>query len=555
MIIQKINTLIKQAMAILSYPDVNFVVDKSKSIKFGDFNTNVAMLLTKTPVGKGKNPMMIAEEICNNIDKRIFDKVEVVKPGFINFYVNASVNEDLFKQIATEDEQFPKFDKTDLVYNVEYVSANPTGYLHIGHARNAVFGDVIANLCKKIGIRVIREYIVNDAGNQMNMLSSSVLLRYKELLGESIELPENSYHGEEIKLVAKELKNEYLGRFINTQINMDTFVIENKEDNELIRTFARNYLLTKIQEDLAAIGTYIDIYYSELEIHKKNLIPETIKMLGDNVYQKDGATWLRTTTYGDDKDRVLIKSDGTPTYFMPDIAYHMIKLNREPKPNKLINIWGADHYSYITRMSIALRCLGYPEDALVVLCMQMVRLVKDGEEFKMSKRSGKSLTLLDLVNAIGKDAARWFLISVSPSTHIELDVDLATKKDNNNPIYYVEYAHARACSILNKGEGYYSFANDVKADLLVDDLEKELLAQLNFYRSTIMNVATNYEPHKLANYIYNLAKLFHSYYGTTKIIDDSDLELTKQRLTLVNAIRIVLRNALSLLGIDAYTNM
>ena len=555
MVVEQIYKYIKQALTILSYPEVNFTVDKSKSTKFGDFNTNVAMLLTKTPVAlmTKKTPMQIAEEISVNINPKIFEKIEVVKPGFINFYLKPEVNKELFDQINNEGEFFPKFEKTNKVYNVEYVSANPTGYLHIGHARNAVFGDVIANLVKKVGNEVIREYIVNDAGNQMNMLSSSVLLRYKELFGMSIELPENSYHGEEIKLVATALKNKFGDKFVNTQINDETFVVVNNEDNIEIRTFARNYLLNQIQEDLAAIGTYIDIYYSELEIHKNNLIPETIKKLGTNVYEKDGAIWLRTTTFGDDKDRVLIKSDGSPTYFMPDIAYHNIKLTREPKPYKIINIWGADHYSYITRMQIALRCLGYPEDVLTVLCMQMVRLVKDGQEFKMSKRSGQSLTLMDLVNAIGKDAARWYLVSVSPSTHIELDVNVATKKDNNNPIYYVEYAHARACSILDRGKDYFDL--NAGADLLVTENDKEILAHLHFFKNTIANAANNYEPQKLATYIYTLAKLFHSYYGSTKIIDETNLELTKQRLALVNAVRVVLRNALALLGINAYTTM
>ncbi|GAA5414571.1 arginine--tRNA ligase [Ureaplasma ceti] len=555
MIIQKINKVIKQALLILSYPEVNFTVDKSKSVKFGDFNTNVAMLLTKTIVGKGKSPMDIAQEIYDNMDKRLFEKVEIVRPGFINFYVSPAVNEELFKQIEAEKDDFPVFEKRNERYNVEYVSANPTGYLHIGHARNAVFGDAIAALSRKVGIDVVTEYIVNDAGNQMNMLSSSVLVRYKELFGQDIALPDNSYHGEEIKLVAQDLKAEFGDKFVNTPINMETFVIEDQEANQEIRTFSRNYLLKQIQDDLAALGTHIEIYYSELEIHKNKLIPKTIEMLGDNVYEQDGATWLKTTKFGDDKDRVLIKSDGMPTYFMPDIAYHMIKLNREPKPTKLINIWGADHYSYITRMSIALRCLGYPEEALKVLCMQMVRLVKDGEEFKMSKRSGKSLTLWDLVDAVGKDAARWFLISVSSQTHIELDVDLATKKDNNNPIYYVEYAHARASSILEKGKEYFNSATDFKADLLTEEVEKDLLAQLNFYKSTLSNVANNFEPHKLANYIYNLAKTFHGYYGTTKLIDETNLALTTQRLTLVHAVKVVLHNALSILGIDAYTNM
>ena len=434
---KKIQDLIEQSLQILSYPEVKFNVEKTKSIKFGDYSSNVALMLKKIkPWGDLKTPIQIAEEIASNINPKMFSKIEVVPPGFINFYLNDVITKELFDCIHSQKEKYPIFEKVDQVYNVEYVSANPTGYLHIGHARNAVFGDVLAKLLSKIGINVITEYVVNDAGNQMNILASSVLVRYKELFGQNITLPDDSYHGLEIIEVAKELKNKFNDAFLNVEINND-FIITNSDVNETIRKFSRDMLLEIIKSDLASLGVHIDIYYSEQEIHKNNLIPITLEKLGNNVYEKDGAIWLQTTKFGDDKDRVLIKSDKTPTYFMPDIAYHDIKLNRPPKPNKLINVWGADHYSYITRMKIALKSLGYSDDIMEVISMQMVRLMKDGSEFKMSKRSGQSLTLKDLVNTLGKDVSRWFMISSSPSTHIELDVDLALKQDNNNPIYYI----------------------------------------------------------------------------------------------------------------------
>lgn len=551
---KKIQDLIEQSLQILSYPEVKFNVEKTKSIKFGDYSSNVALMLKKIkPWGELKTPIQIAEEIASNINPKMFSKIEVVPPGFINFYLNDVITKELFDCIHSQKEKYPIFEKVDQVYNVEYVSANPTGYLHIGHARNAVFGDVLAKLLSKIGINVITEYVVNDAGNQMNILASSVLVRYKELFGQNITLPDDSYHGLEIIEVAKELKNKFNDAFLNVEINND-FIITNSDVRETIRKFSRDYLLEIIKSDLASLGVHIDIYYSEQEIHKNNLIPVTLEKLGNNVYEKDGAIWLQTTKFGDDKDRVLIKSDKTPTYFMPDIAYHDIKLNRPPKPNKLINVWGADHYSYITRMKIALKSLGYSDDIMEVISMQMVRLMKDGSEFKMSKRSGQSLTLKDLVNTLGKDVSRWFMISTSPSTHIELDVDLALKQDNNNPIYYIEYAHARCFSILEKTNFSYKIGQDNFSGLTLE-IEKELIGNLMNFQNIIYNAATTYEPHKIANYVYNIAKLFHSYYGSVMINDQNNIELTNQRLSLVSAVKIILENALSLLGIEAYDKM
>ncbi len=551
---KKIETLIKQALQVLSYPEIDFNVEKTKTIKFGDYSSNVALMLKKVkPWSDLKMPVEIAEEIAKTINPKIFTKIEVVPPGFINFYLNNDNVKELFDLIHSQKEKYPIFEKTNKVYNIEYVSANPTGYLHIGHARNAVFGDVLAKLFSKIGINVITEYLVNDAGNQMNMLASSVLLRYKQLFDIKEELPEDSYHGLEIIDVAKELKNQYNDKFLNVSINCN-FIIENHESREFIKNFSRDILLNIIKSDLASLGVFIDLYYSEQEIHKNNLIPETLAKLGDNIYEKDGAIWLKTSQYGDDKDRVLIKSDKTPTYFMPDIAYHNIKLNRNPMPDKLINIWGADHYSYITRMQIALKSLGYNEDIMNVICMQMVRLVKNGQEFKMSKRSGQSLTLKDLVNTLGKDVARWFMISTSPSTHIEIDVDLALKKDNNNPIYYIQYAHARCFSILEKSNFNYEIGKYSYNELTLD-IEKELIGQIMNFQNIILNSTNTYEPHKIANYIYGLAKLFHSYYGSVMINDLNNPRITYQRLSLVSATKIVIENALNLLGINAYDKM
>ncbi|MDE6289321.1 MAG: arginine--tRNA ligase [Ureaplasma sp.] len=547
------NEIIKErdlAVSKINLKNANYLVEKSKNVSFGDLSSNVALTLSKE---FKKSPMEIAKLIVENIDLSKFKSIEISNPGFINFRLSEKYFSSLISKILVQDKKYPIFNKTGLTYNVEWVSANPTGLLHIGHARNAVNGDVFVSLLEKTGNRVIREYVVNDAGNQMNILASSVLVRYKQLLNIDAELASDSYHGDEIKLVAEALFKKYKNKFINTEIDKETFRITNEKDNLIIRKFARDFLLKQIQEDLAQIGTHIDIYFSELKIHNSGLIPKTIEKLGDNVYEQDGAIWLKTTKFGDDKDRVLIKSDGKPTYFMPDIAYHEIKLNRRPKPVKLIAIWGADHYSYITRMKIALQALGYKAEQLEIACMQMVRLVKNGEEFKMSKRTGQSLTLMDLVNAIGKDASRWFLLSTSISTHLELDVDVATQQDSKNPIYYVEYAHARANTLLNKADKINK--KDINTNLLELDIEKEILNELNFYEICIENAAKALEPHKITNYVYNLAKLFHNYYNNVQVLNIENLELKKQRIALVNAVKNIIRNALDLLGIKAYIKM
>lgn len=554
MIIEDIKQKINNALNELNYPLVDYSIDKSKHITHGDLNTNVAMLLKRTPIGEYLNPFEIAEKIVSKLNKNDFEMIEIVKPGFINFFLKSDTTDELIHTINDQKDDFPHFDKIDEIVSVEWVSANPTGYLHIGHARNAVLGEVISKLYEKVGYTVIRDYVVNDAGNQMNLLASSVLTRYKQLFNLPVELPDDSYHGEEIKLVATALKEQHGDKFVDVKIN-ENFIIDDESKRKFIRDFARNYLLDQIKHDLAQLGVKLDCYYSEQQTHDENRFPEIIKMLGDNVYQKDGATWLKTTKYGDDKDRVLVKSDGAVTYFFPDIYYHWWKLQRDPKIKKLVHVWGTDHYSYLIRVRAALKCLGYDnaDELFQVIFMQMVKLLKNGQEFKMSKRSGKSLTLMDLVNAIGRDAANWFLISVSASNHLELDVDLALKRDSNNPLYYVQYASARANQLLVKSN--YTFDPSVKYLDLNTDIEKEIINMLHFYKQTISYSINNYEPQKLINYIYNLAKLFHSYYEQVKIIDQSNPNLTQQRLGLVWAFSIVLTNALHLVNIEAKKEM
>lgn len=553
MVIDKVKKQVQLALDILSYDSIDFTIEKSKFINQGDVNTNVAMLLKKTELGKTKNPMDIAQEIVDHLDKRMFDKVEIVKPGFINFFLKSNTSDEIIHEIQNEGSDFPHFDKRDEIISVEWVSANPTGYLHIGHARNAALGEVVSKLYEKIGYTVIRDYVVNDAGNQMNVLATSVLIRYLQLFGHKIELPQDSYHGEEIKLVAQSLKDKYNDKFVNLELD-DKFTIVDNESRKIIRHFARDFLLDQIKSDLKKLDITIDEYYSEEQTHLSNKLDEVIERLGSYAYKKDGAVWLRTTDFGDDKDRVLLKSDGVPTYFLPDIYYHYWKLQRDKRIKKLVHVWGTDHYSYLTRVRCSLKCLGYPADEIFdVIFMQMVKLIKDGQEFKMSKRTGQSLTLSDLVEAIGKDSSNWFLISANASSHLEIDVDIALKSDSNNPLYYVQYASARANKLLSKSN--YHFQNDSKNLELTLPIEKEIINHLHFYKQTILFSIKNYEPQKLVNYIYNLAKLFHSYYEQVKILDDQNPNLSQQRLALVSCIKIVLENALHLINIKAKTNM
>ncbi len=550
MIIEKINKIILEAIKKqkIELGESTFLIEKCKNIKFGDFSSNVALVLAKK---NGLKPMDIANKLCECIKSdENFSKVDVANPGFINLWLSNKYKNDLINDILDKKNNFGKLAKKSQKYSVEYVSANPTGLLHIGHARNAVLGNCLINVLEWYGIDVVSEYVVNDAGNQMNNLATAVFIRYKQLFGEKIELPKDSYHGNEIILVAQELKSKFNDKFLKAKIN-EKGRIDNDDFEHEIRWFARDKFLEIIKNDLHDLGVDIQCYFSEYQIHQKGLIKKMIDdfLTRKEAYKKDNAIWLNTTKYGDDKDRVLIKSDGTPTYFAPDIIYHNHKFNTNGT-QVCIDVWGADHYSYITRMKAAMQASGIDPNNLIIITLQMVRLVKNGKEFKMSKRTGQSLTTRDLIDAIGKDAARWFLIHQSSNNHIEIDVDVATKKDNNNPLYYVQYAHARANQLLNKltVEKPKNFNN------LNSDLEREIINELSFFKFTIENCAKTYEPYKISVYLYNLAKLFHNYYANTKVLDPNNKFMNEQYY-FIKATKQVIANGLSILGISAPDKM
>jgi len=519
----------------------NFDISNIKDVKLGDFSTNVGMIIAKL---EHRNPIDISNEIKNNIDSNIFTEITVIKPGFINFVLKPEIRTSLLHEILEKKSTYGCFPSKNFRISVEYVSANPTGYIHIGHARNAVLGSAIISILKAYGYQTVSEYIVNNAGNQMNNLASAVLIRYLQIFKIDIELPADSYHGDEIVLVAKELKEKFGDRFIDCEI-IDGQISDQKIKSE-IKWFAEERLLQQIKDDLKVLGVVIKKYTSEYSFHENKEIYKLLDSLLDSgrAYKKDGAVWLKTTDYGDDKDRVLLKSDGAPTYFLPDIVYHNIKYTTN-NTDMVINIWGADHYSYITRMTAAIQILGYKKENFKVICMQMVHLVKDGKEYKMSKRSGQSLTTKDLVKAIGKDAARWYLISQSANNHIEIDVDVATTKDNKNPIYYVQYALVRAHSLLIKQQ----VENPHSFNLLTTNIERELINMLINFPLLIQTCATSYEPYKITVYLSKLAKLFHNYYANNKILVDNNPKLAQQYY-LIKVIHQIISNGLDLLGIS-----
>lgn len=526
-------------------PDVILEIPKEKT--HGDYSTNMAMQLAR--VAK-KAPRMIAEALIENFDhsKASIEKIELAGPGFINFYMNNAYLTDLIPTVLDAGE---KYGETTVggkqKVQVEFVSANPTGDLHLGHARGAAVGDSLCNILAKAGYDVSREYYINDAGNQINNLALSVEARYFQALGQDKPMPEDGYHGADIIGIGKSLAEEFGDKYVN---------VDEQERFEYFREYGLKYEMAKLQKDLEDFRVSFDVWYSETSLYKNGKIDEALKVLRESgyIYDEDGATWLRSTDFGDDKDRVLIKQDGSYTYLTPDIAYHKDKLDRGFE--KLINIWGADHHGYIPRMKAAIQSLGYAADALEVEIIQLVHLYKNGEKMKMSKRTGKAVTMRDLVDEVGLDATRYFFAMRSSDTHMDFDLDLAVSESNENPVYYAQYAHARICSILRSGEEQ-GIKVDKNADFSLIGAEKEieLLKKLGEFPQAVGEAALKRVPHRVTNYIMELASTFHSFYNAEKVLDSEQPERTKARLALIKTVQITLRNALALIGVSAPEKM
>lgn len=520
------------------------MVEMPKDTRNGDYSTNIAMRLAKV---LKKNPQIIATEIVEELKTKVAsaESIEIAGPGFINFKMKKSSLADVINTVIKQGDHFGENnDGNGLKVLVEYVSANPTGTLHLGHARGAAWGDSVCRLLKASGYDVLREYYVNDAGHQIDTLGESLYARYREAAGLDFVLPEDGYHGADVRNIAQKLFEEKGTELLNQP---------EAEVLEFFKKTGRDMLLERIKNDLSYYRCEFDSWISEKWIVSEGRVDKAMQRMVDMglTYEKDNAIWFKSTEYGDDKDRVLRKSDGYYTYLTPDIANHVYKFERGYQ--KLVNFWGADHHGYIPRMKAAIEAMGYPKDSLEVDIIQMVRLVEDGKEVKMSKRTGNAVTIRELCDDIGVDCARYFFLCRALDTHMDFDLSLARQKTNDNPVYYAQYAYARICSVLRQANAELSLKDSY--DLLADEKETELLKYLASFPSVVADSALTRSPNKVTNYIQKLATYFHSFYASCKINDPGNPELTNERLALAEATRITLKNALTLLGVDAPERM
>lgn len=533
---------IDQAGLVEAGTEINIHLETPKDKANGDFATNIAMQLTKLAK---KPPRAIAEAILEHLTTEGTDieKVEIAGPGFMNI----TVRKDFLASVVTAAfEQGENYGRSTAgageKVQVEFVSANPTGDLHLGHARGASVGDSLCNVLDFAGFDVSREYYINDAGNQINNLAYSLEARYKQALGMDAEMPEDGYHGPDIIGIAGKLAEEFGAAILD------------KSDEERFKFFREHGLkleLAKLQNDLKNFRVEFDVWYSETSLYENGKIDVALDKLKANghVYDEEGATWFRSTTFGDDKDRVLIKKDGSYTYLTPDIAYHEDKLRRGF--DKLINIWGADHHGYIPRMKAAIEALGYDRGTLEVDIIQMVQLYKNGEKFKMSKRTGNAVTMRELVEEVGLDAVRYFFVKTAGDSHMDFDLDLAVSQSNENPVYYAQYAHARISSILRAANEQGFEASLENLNLLTAEKEEDVLKKVGAFPQIVADAAKHRTPHRIANYIQDLAAAFHSFYNAEKVLNQDNKELTEARLALITAVKTTLANALKLIGVSA----
>lgn len=558
---EEVRHLIEQALASLRQqgvlpadfqPAINIELTKDKS--HGDFATNIAMLCTKPA---GKKPRELAEIFVKALPTSpMVDKVEIAGPGFINFFLKQNAGTAIIKTILAQKEHFGNNDSgRGEKVQVEFVSANPTGPLHVGHGRGAAVGDSLCRLLTATGHNVTREFYYNDAGQQINNLATSVQARIKGITPDDVSWPADGYRGEYIIDVAR----AYMaGEKIDAE---DKHVIGAKDPDNLdaIRAFAVAYLRREQDLDLKAFGVDFDIYYLESSLYTEGKVEATVKTLVKNgqTYEDGGALWLKTTAFGDDKDRVMRKQDGSYTYFVPDVAYHLNKWQRGFK--RVINEQGADHHSTVTRVRAGLQALqvGIPECWPDYVLHQMVLVIKGGQEVKLSKRAGSYVTLRDLIDEVGRDATRYFLVARAPTSQLTFDIDLAVSQSNDNPVYYIQYAHARICSVMRKlaeQGGSWSASDTNTLDQLTNDHEKALLKKLSAYPDMVANAAADLEPHVVATYLQELAREFHAWYNSHKTLVD-DHALRNARLSLSQAVKQVLANGLQLLGVSAPESM
>ena len=513
-----------------------------KDIKFGDISANTAMKACKA---FGMKPRELAALISDKLPQsRYIDKTEIAGAGFINFYISAEWLYEQIEEIVDKKTEYgsimPEVSKS---INVEFISANPTRPLHIGNARGGAIGDVIANIYKKAGWNVTKEFYLNDAGNQIVKFGESLYARFRQIEDAEFPMPENAYLGEDIKEAACSYYNE----------NPKAMGMSKDELTPLLTEYALNNNIKNLHRVAELYGIDYDVWFKESELHKSGAVSKAIELLRKKgaVYEKDGAVWFRATDYGCDKDEVLVRANGIPTYYAADIAYHLNKLTVR-KFDKAVNVWGADHHGHVLRLKMALKAAGVEPERLHIVLMQLVHLVKGSESVRISKRRGDMVTLDELLSEVSTDAVRYIFNCTTPSSHLDFDMDLALKQSNDNPVFYVQYAHARICSILRNVHEY-----DCAAELekLKADSEVALIKRLTDYSKEIKNAAEEYDPSKITKYAYEIASLFHSFYNACRVKNENDHGLTNARLMLVKSCGYVLKSILEVLGVSAPESM
>jgi len=524
-----------------------FSVEKPAHAEHGDFATNVAMQLAKP---ERKAPRAIAEIIVNRLSggSELIESVEIAGPGFINFFIKDAAWRTVLKEIDRAGSEYGKSRVgAGKKVQVEFVSANPTGPLHIGHGRGAATGDAVASLLLAAGFQVEREYYINDAGNQMNTLGLSGLLRYRQLLGEAVEFPENCYQGDYIKDIARDAITKHGDRFLKAP------------QEEGVAFFAKmggDLILAGIDQDLKDFGVHFEHWFSEQSLFDQGKVTTAIAEMQEkgHIYEQEGALWFRTTAFGDDKDRVVVRSNGVTTYFASDIAYHRDKFTRGF--DRVIDVWGADHHGYVPRLKAVVQGLGRPEDDLGIILVQLVSLLRDGVPVAMSTRSGEFVTLKEVVDEVGRDAARFFFLMRRSDSQLDFDLELAKRQSADNPVYYVQYAHARIKSIFEtaRERGVEPSFGEVRVELLGNAEEMSLIKKLSVYPEVLEAAALNFEPHRITYYMQELAGEFHSFYSKSRVITEEPA-LTQARLFLLHCLAVTLKNALTVLGISAPERM
>jgi arginyl-tRNA synthetase len=576
---QAINKLQQQGMLDASLQP-NIQVTRTRDVAHGDFASNIAMMLSKPA---GKNPRDLAQALIDALpDNEHVHKVEIAGPGFINFFIHQQTTLDIIRTILERGDRFgtSEVGQGEKV-QIEFVSANPTGPLHVGHGRGAAYGATVGSLMRAVGYDVDCEYYVNDAGRQMNILAASVWLRYLQQLDVSITFPVNGYKGDYVLDIAAELVNKYGGVYAHEakqvmngipadepdggdkEIHIDALIERTKlllgdDGYRVMFEAGLDSILADIAEDLEEFGVHYDVWYSEQTLADRKLIEKAVQQLQDagHIYEDKGALWFRSTSFGDEKDRVIIRDNGQATYFASDIAYHMDKFARGF--HRVINIWGADHHGYVPRVKAAIKALGEDESKLDILLVQFAILYRGGERVQMSTRSGSFVTLRELREEVGNDAARFFYVMRKCEQHMDFDLDLAKSQSNDNPVYYIQYAHARVCSVLRqlaeKNMSHDIAAGNENLALLTESHETDLAIQLVKYPEVVEKAAVNAEPHLLVHYLRELANQFHTYYNAHQFIVEDD-DIRNARLNLISAASQVIHNGLHLLGVSAPESM